>query len=136
MALDSGCFNGKTYVAIACLSLTLVAARAAPAALTSEEERDPFQPQIAPCVIPAFTAQWRLQGLVGDGARWVGWVKQAENGWLRVKYDASVTPIDGILARLDRAHGTLRLSSSLGDCPVSEIPLSSLFSDGSQGVVP
>ena len=136
MARDSGFFNGKTYVALACLSLTLISGDAVPAALTSEDERDPFQPQTAHCVMPASTAQWRLQGLVGDTSRWVGWVKQAGNGWLRVKYDEAVTPTDGIVAQLDHAHGTLRLSYLQGDCPVSEIPLSSPFSDWSQGVVP
>ncbi|WP_304162676.1 HofP DNA utilization family protein [Lonsdalea britannica] len=136
MARDSGFFNGKTYVALACLSLTLISGDAVPAALTSEDERDPFQPQTAHCVMPASTAQWRLQGLVGDTSRWVGWVKQAGNVWLRVKYDETVPPTDGIVAQLDHAHGMLRLSPLQGDCPVSEIPLSSPFSDWSQGVVP
>ncbi|OSM95877.1 MULTISPECIES: HofP DNA utilization family protein [Lonsdalea] len=128
--------NGKMCVAIAYLSLALVSGAAVSSRLAFEEERDPFQPQTAHCAMPAPTTQWRLQGLVGDMSRWVGWVKQADNGWLRVKYDEAVTPTDGIMARLDRAHATLRLSSSQSDCPVSEIPLSSTFSDWPQGVVP
>lgn len=136
MILDAGFFNGKTYAAIACLSLTLAAGVALPSALVLAEDRDPFLPQTAHCVIPTSTGQWRLQGLVGDTARWVGWVRQAENEWLKVKYGEAVASTDDIIARLDRARGTLWLSSSQGDCPVSEIPLSSPFSDWPQGVAP
>ncbi|MFP1953186.1 HofP DNA utilization family protein [Lonsdalea quercina] len=136
MTLASAFFNGKSGMAMACLSLALASGASRSSSLVSERERDPFQPQAAPCAMSASPNQWRLQGLIGDTSRWVGWVKQAENGWLRVRYDEAITQTEGLKARLDQAHGTLRLFPSEVDCPVSEIPLSSSFPDWSQGAVP
>ncbi|MFP1827128.1 HofP DNA utilization family protein [Lonsdalea quercina] len=136
MTSASGIFKGKTCLAVVCLSLALASGAATPSGLTPEEERDPFQPQTAHCVMLASTRPWRLQGLVGDSSRWVGWVKQAENGWLRVRYDETATPTEGLKVRLDRAHRTLRIFPPQGDCPVSEIPLSLPFFNWAQGGAP
>lgn len=134
MTVASVLFNGKSCMAMACLLLALNsgAARTPPPAT----ERDPFQPQTMPCAMPASLEQWRLLGLVGDMSRWVGWVKQAENGWLRVRYDETATPTEGLKVRLDRAHRTLRIFPPQGDCPVSEIPLSLPFFNWAQGGAP
>lgn len=129
-------FNGKSRMAMVFLSLALASGAVRSSSLESERERDPFQPQAVTCAMYSSPNQWRLQGLVGDTSRWVGWVKQSENGWLRVRYDEAVTQTEGLRVWLDREHGTLRLFPSQVDCPVSEITLSSPFPGWSQGVVP
>lgn len=79
---------------------------------TAPAARDPFQPAAAHrCAAPG-----RLQGIIGNDTRWVGWLSQPESGWRRIRLHDLVAPGDWRVVRLDRSGATLHAAADEPGC--------------------
>ncbi|MGM3189971.1 HofP DNA utilization family protein [Dickeya dadantii subsp. dieffenbachiae] len=94
----------------------------------AETMRDPFQPQQnVSCEGRTLADEWRLKGMVGSSSRWVGWLVQAQSGWLRVRDGDVIPPGDFRVTRLDRTGATLRSTDETARCGAAEFHLGSPF---------
>ncbi|ADN00358.1 Inner membrane protein [Dickeya dadantii 3937] len=99
-----------------------------PGMVKAETMRDPFQPQQnVSCEGRTLPDEWRLKGMVGSSSRWVGWLAQAQSGWLRVRDGDVIPPGDFRVTRLDRTGATLRPTDETARCGAAEFHLGSPF---------
>ncbi|QDX28705.1 HofP DNA utilization family protein [Dickeya poaceiphila] len=94
----------------------------------AETMRDPFQPlSEVSCDSGQLPDKWQLKGMVGSSSQWVGWLAQAQTGWLRVRDGDVIPPGDWQVTRLDSTGATLSLTDGKARCERAEIHLEPPF---------
>ncbi|ACX89791.1 DUF2531 family protein [Pectobacterium parmentieri] len=69
---------------------------------------DPFHPlNAARCLPSATLPAWRLKGVIGSGDRWIGWLAQAEMGWVKLTSGETIPPGNWVVSQLDKSGATL-----------------------------
>ncbi|MEQ9889067.1 DUF2531 domain-containing protein [Pectobacterium zantedeschiae] len=72
------------------------------------ERIDPFRSLAAVRCSPTATLpQGQLKGVIGSGARWIGWFAQPEAGWIRLTSGETIPPGNWLVSELDKSGAKL-----------------------------
>ncbi|WP_191091668.1 HofP DNA utilization family protein [Affinibrenneria salicis] len=94
--------------------------------------RDPFQPLNGAFCAPAETfSGWRMRGVIGQNARWSGWLAQQAAGWRKIN-TGDVLPGAWRIVRLDKRGAELIAVGRSPQCgpALKSVRLSSPFLSG------
>ncbi len=87
--------------------------------------RDPFQPLLSlPCGDVGALTDWRLQGVIGHGEQWYGWVVTPSGEWRRLHSGQSVVASGGRVMSLDARALWIQLPPSATGCTARRVRFS------------